>query len=204
MPRMMTIILISAAILLGIIGLVTVNLVLEPQDQAQAAKPPTNTPKPPPGSTPTPTPTPTPVPVAKSVSLIGGGTGNLGLDSQENNYIPMFDSFRHQLVEEPSLQQALPVGGTVSNLYVRLDRSPGVPEEPNANRHWLFTVRKNGVGGPVTCTVPDLGTTCSDISHSMEFAEGDLITIEADPSAEPDAPGPVKMKWTAKFTTENP
>jgi len=54
MPRI-AIILISAAILLSVIGLVAMNLALAPQATSQvlADKPPTKTPKPPPGSTPT-------------------------------------------------------------------------------------------------------------------------------------------------------
>jgi len=95
--------------------------------------------------------------------------------------------------DESTLQWPMPAAGTVSNLYVRLSESAGA-----AGTSYTFTIRKNGSSTGVACTAVAAASTCSDTSGSVTFAAGDLISVQASPSATPPADN-LDVAWTAKF-----
>jgi hypothetical protein len=103
----------------------------------------------------------------------------------------MFDSLVSSA--EDTVKQVMPIGGTLSNFYVRLDGSPG------ASNSYLFRVRKNSADTSVVCTIAGTSKDCSDQSNSVAFTAGDLISIEVAPSSDPIAR---TMRWTAKFAPD--
>ena len=113
-------------------------------------------------------------PATENSTIIGGSFQ--GLDPSIDNFLPMF-SDEGDKTDEARTQQALPLNGVVSDLYVRVDPSP--------TGEYAFTVRKNGVDTAVTCTVAGATTGCSDQSNSVAFDSGDLITLKATPSGSP-------------------
>ena len=120
---------------------------------------------------------------------IGGGTGLNDLDRHSANYVPMFNAGVSS--SESDIQQPMPVAGTLSNFYAILDGSPG-----NGNSY-TFIVRKNGTDTTVTCTISDTDTISSDLTNSVDFDAGDLISIMATPASNPAASS---MRWTAQFS----
>ena len=87
-----------------------------------------------------------------------------------------------------------PVPGDMSNLYVRLDNSPGGTDS------YTFTVRKNGStqGLPVKLSDPRPPAWIIDPVHSVSFEDVDLISLK---KAVPSTPSPSarSMRWSAKF-----
>lgn len=126
--------------------------------------------------------------------MVGGGTGSLQLSSFSIRYVPMFDS--QAASTESAAQQGVPVGGTLSELRVRLDGSPGFP---GSWKSYTITVRKNGVSTAVSCTIQDAAVSCSDESDTVTFVADDLISISVTPSGTPTAR---TMRWTAKFAAQ--
>jgi hypothetical protein len=94
---------------------------------------------------------------------------------------------------ESNIEQIVPVGGTLSNLYVRLDGTPG---GASTGKSYTFTVRKNGADTTVTCTILETATTCSDTTNSVTFNAGDRISIKTVASGGPTGR---EMRWTANF-----
>lgn len=86
------------------------------------------------------------------------------------------------------------IGGDVSKLFVRTQAAPGVA--------LLVTVHKDTGGGimttALTCTVPSGMTTCSDITHSATFADGDLFSLEVDPDGT-TTPSVIRFHYVLKF-----
>ncbi len=125
--------------------------------------------------------------------ILGGGSGTTNLQFGNTNYVSMLNSYRS--ATESDVEQMMPVAGTLSNLYVRLDGAAGAA---GSGRSYTFTVRKNGTTDTaVTCTVLETATLCSDTTNSATFSAGDLISIKSDPSA--TAPTARAMRWSAKF-----
>ena len=61
-----------------------------------------------------------------------------------------------------------------------------------------YTVRKNGAATAVTCTITTAGgaATCSDVTNSVAFAAGDLISIGTTRTG---AVGATGTRWTAQY-----
>jgi hypothetical protein len=76
---------------------------------------------------------------------------------------------------ESNVQLVVPLADTVAHLAVSLGSSPG-----NGNS-WTFTINKNGKGTAVTCQVTNNNSTCTDPTHTVSFATGDLLSLEALP-----------------------
>jgi hypothetical protein len=99
---------------------------------------------------------------------------------------------------ESDVQQVVPVGGIVSNLFVDLGDAPGV------ERGWTFTIRRQSeVGGAqstaVTCQISGAeATACDSGVASVLFAAGDLLSLEVIPAGEPDAW--VSARWSVSLT----
>ena len=135
-----------------------------------------------------------PAPPESNVSIIGGGTA-LGerLNNSGNSWVPMQTAGTEFASEAPE-QQVMPVAGEVSNLYIRLHIAPG------AGKKFIFVVRKNGSDGAITCEVAGaVDTTCSDLTNTVTFAVGDLITIQAEALS---LPSRADMRWTAMFVAD--
>jgi len=130
-------------------------------------------------------------PQGPSAIIIGGGTGSANLSGGADRFVAAF--YAHVNANENSVNQVMTISGELSDLYVRLDNSPG------GTNSYTFTIRINGVDSTLTCTILGSATSCSDIdlSHSVTFAAGDLIAVKADPSS--PAPTARAMRWTAKF-----
>jgi hypothetical protein len=123
--------------------------------------------------------------------LVGGGTGSANLSGGADRFVPAF--FSHVSANEDAVNQIMIIAGEMSNLYVRLNNSPG------GSNSYTFTIRKNGIDSSLTCTIMGSATSCSDIdpAHSVTFDAGDLISVKAVPSS--PAPTARTMRWTAKF-----
>lgn len=65
----------------------------------------------------------------------------------------------------------LPFACTISKLYLDAGVAPGASES------FTYTLMKNAVATALTGTVEDSATTASDLTHSVEFAAGDKITL---------------------------
>src|SRR5690348_303 len=63
-----------------------------------------------------------------------------------------------------------PAAGKASQLHVRISAAEG------AAATLAFTLTDGATQEAVTCTVPNSGTTCSDLTHSFSFAAGDSLT----------------------------
>jgi hypothetical protein len=93
---------------------------------------------------------------------------------------------------ESIAQSPMPTSGTISNFTAT------VTTAPQAGRTWTFTVRKAGAGTTVTCTISNPATSCTDSTHSVTFASGDLISIGVASAGNPTAaPG----RWSAQLST---
>lgn len=103
----------------------------------------------------------------------------------------MFDSLSTSM--ESAAQQSVPVGGTLSELRVRINGSPG------SGNSYTVAVRQNGLDTAVSCTIQDTAVSCSDDSDTVTFLANDLISIRVTPSSGPTAR---TMRWTAKFAAQ--
>lgn len=59
---------------------------------------------------------------------------------------------------------------------------------------YTLTIRKNGADTPITLVIVAPNTTGNDQTHSSSISDGDLLSVEATPSADP-VPGAVSVRW---------
>ena len=125
-------------------------------------------------------------PQGPSAQLIGGGTGEEKLEQKNSStgYVPLFGGSVFVTLNEA--KQVMPLAGALSDFYVRLGE--GQP--------YTFTVFKNDAATLITCST-GAGDACSDVIHTVVFAAGDTIAIEAVATANGAR---VRMLWTAKFS----
>ncbi len=71
------------------------------------------------------------------------------------------------------VQISLPRASTTTNLSVILDTAPG------GSNSFTFTILKNGTATSLTCQITGSATTCSDTSHTVSFAAGDTLVLQA-------------------------
>jgi hypothetical protein len=90
-------------------------------------------------------------------------------------------------------QLEMTVGGTLSQLRIRLSAAAG-----GAGSSYTFHVRKNGANTGVQCTTTAAQTACSDSVDSIVLAAGDLISVDAVPSATQPTDN-LDVRWTAKY-----
>jgi hypothetical protein len=99
-----------------------------------------------------------------SGSVIGGNYANSG----NNRFlIPWGDTTS---ATEANANVPVP-SGVARKLVVSLTVAPGVGHSATV------TVRRNGVGTSLTCTVVGAATTCADTADSVAFSDGDLLSI---------------------------
>ena len=133
-------------------------------------------------------------PQGPSATVVGGGTGSTNLSATAATFVSAFNSSASGT--ESAVDQLLPIDGTFSQFYIRLDGSPG------SGNSYALTLRKNGVDTALTCTVSGTATECSDTNaaDSVSFLAGDIISIKAVPSS--ILVSARTMRWTAKFAPE--
>jgi hypothetical protein len=129
-------------------------------------------------------------PQGPSATIVGGGTGNSNLSGSAIRFVPAF--YSNVNAAESSVEQVLAIGGTLSDLHVRLEGSPGT------GNSYTFTVRNNGADTSLTCAIIDSSVSCSDTdaAHSVSFSAGDTVSIKSVPSSNPSGRA---MRWSAKF-----
>lgn len=97
----------------------------------------------------------------------------------------------------------MPTAGVIDRLYVESSNAPG------AARSFAYTIRKNGAGSGITCSMTGTGsgagiTRCNDLSNSIAFAAGDTITLEAAPTGTPTAGNTrFAVRWTPTIPGES-
>ena len=121
------------------------------------------------------------------VLLLGGGSG-----APISGTSVRFTSLYVTAVDavESDVQQAITVGGTLSDLRIRLSDPPG------GDGTIAFVVRKNGADTAVRCTVRGTRTKCdSPAGASVAFNAEDLIAVQSSGSSMASP----RMTWTAKY-----
>jgi hypothetical protein len=71
------------------------------------------------------------------------------------------------------VQQVVPVGGSLHDLYVTVSVAPGA----GVHERWALIV--DGAGTSVGCDIDNLATSCSDTTGSFPLAAGDRVWLEA-------------------------
>ena len=123
-----------------------------------------------------------------NTSLLGGSVSNA--TANQTTYSAPFMGFTSST--QSSVEQRMPVGGTVDQFAVRLSNDPG--SSPNS---WAFTVMNATTASTVTCSISGTSVSCNDLTHSVSFAAGDLLSIRLVPNSDPDN---TSVRWTARFT----
>lgn len=93
------------------------------------------------------------------------------------------------------VKSLLATAGTMKNLYVVAQTAPGV------GKSRTVTVRKNGVGTAITCTMSDPATTCNDTTHTVSYVAGDALVF-ADSGAGGPATTVLSEALTFAATTD--
>jgi hypothetical protein len=119
-----------------------------------------------------------------------GGSDSCGLSGGGvSDYVGMFGAGCTNT--EAEAQLAMPASGTLQELHATLSAVPG------AGNSVTFTVRKNGVSTPVTCTISDTAKSCADSANAVGFATGDLISVQVNASG--PASATTVFGWTSQF-----
>jgi hypothetical protein len=92
---------------------------------------------------------------------------------------------------ESNVETPLPIGGTLSDLQVRVTTAPGV------GASWTFTADINGTGTALFCSIAGAATTCSD-SSAVTVVQGDTLDLDATPFSAPSVP--TTVTWSVTVT----
>jgi hypothetical protein len=117
--------------------------------------------------------------------IVAGGTLS-PINGTASRFIPAFYSDVDPT--EASVQQALPIAGTLSSLAIRLMAAPAAQV--------TFVVRKNGVDTALRCSITG-ATTCTDVVNSVVFAAGDLITLRSSTTNTA-----TRLQWSARYVPQ--
>lgn len=110
-----------------------------------------------------------------------GGGGGGGLDGWSGTPLTFISSTTQYSpatgggltsATETDVQNAAPAAATITGLRVKLNAALG------AGATLQVTLRDAAAGTTLTCTTSSGGTTCSDITHSVNVALGDLIDLQ--------------------------
>lgn len=72
-------------------------------------------------------------------------------------------------------------GGKIKNLRVKLDGVPG------AGKSYTFTLMVNSAPSTLTLTISDAETSGADISHEVDVAAGNTVSLRCVPAGTPDS-----------------
>ena len=108
-------------------------------------------------------------------TTVGGGTHGDSLATSGSDYFPLSGT-ENSSTTETNMDVLLPLGGTFSGLRIALS---GSPDNGAGTQSYVFTVRKNAAppASPLTCTISETATTCSDTSNSVTVVAGDLVDV---------------------------
>ena len=105
---------------------------------------------------------------------------------------------------EELTQQRMPVGGTLTNLSIQLNADL---DDTDDDVFYRFRARKNGMDTSLLCNVTETFGSCSNNVVCVDYAAGDLISLEVCPSGEDGCPGTNPTggnsregNWIAVFT----
>src|SRR5439155_246596 len=93
-----------------------------------------------------------------TAQVIGGGTPTVNPPNNAVSYMGPFEMGNSNV--EGTVSMAFPVSGTISQLQVFVQGSPG------PGKSWTLTLRVAGTNSSVTCTITGAATRCSDLVNT--------------------------------------
>jgi len=112
--------------------------------------------------------------------LMGGTAGNNLATDGSTEFLPLHGQAPTDTTEF-DVETLSPLAGTVKNLFIRINSTPG------AGNSYVFTVRKNSTNQSLTCTIADTDLTCNDTSNSFTIAAADAIALQVVSVSTPTA-----------------
>lgn len=152
----------------------------------------------------------------RTVTILGGGHDNVGQNHTTNEltndfYVYMGPFYHRGETDCNDAKQTMPVGGYLSDLYVKLHDTAGDGDSNDGS--WDFTVmvdpdctdQNNPTGQtPLKCTIGASEEGCEDKDHTAYVAAGKEILVMAKPSCKNSGdPCPVlrEMRYTLLLET---
>jgi len=89
------------------------------------------------------------------------------------------------------VEQVVPIGGTLHDLYVHLNAAPGT----GIHERWAIIV--NNAGTALGCDIDGSATSCNDTVDSFSFNPGDTVTLEATETTLGGA-APAALTWAVQ------
>lgn len=144
-----------------------------------------------------------------STDNVGGGMftySDNGLTLTANTYFAPIGGGGIPQTTEANVDVPSPSATTITNLQV------GVSAAPGTGNSYTITLRDGGVSEAVTCTISGASaTSCSDLTHSFNVAQGDLIdwqivsagTIAATPTLTISSNNGTSSVGVASIATNN-
>jgi hypothetical protein len=118
--------------------------------------------------------------------VIGGGGNDTKGVKGETLFMGLFLDNSAELA---AVQQVVNVTGTINNLSVRANTSPGAAPDK-----YKFTVFLNGVATALTCTITAPATSCTG-TGGVAITAGQTMSIEIKPESTPE--NDLLLRWTA-------
>ena len=128
--------------------------------------------------------------VASTQILMGGNVGNSSTSASVYMTL-MGGPLGSWTATEVNAQFVISTAGTFRNLYIEVSAAPG------GSTSYVFTVRLNGVGTALTCTVSGSNTSCNDTSNNFAVVAGDEVTLESSPAG--GTPTATAPQWSVRF-----
>jgi len=110
-------------------------------------------------------------------AVIGGTSNNMPATATE--YIHILTRPAGAWNANEALRYQLLAACQIKNLYVELTGSPG------AGKSYVFTVRDDGAGSTLTCSVADANMSANDTTHTPSIAAGSMMALEVNPAGTP-------------------
>ena len=131
-------------------------------------------------------------PTGTPKSIIGGSAKTT---NNETTFLGLFKN-ENSLIDESQVQYIMPFSGTLSKLYIFLNKSATTGLNVGSR---TFTIRKNGISTSVTITFNNSSTTIkSDTTNTVSFSEGDLLSIASLCSG--TTQNDIEVRWTALYS----
>lgn len=121
-------------------------------------------------------------------TIVGGYYNTLSIGTEYNSLFGGDNWFATEVNQE----QIVSTAGTLKNLYVELNDSPG------AGKSYTFTVRQNGAdpASGLVVAIADTATSGSDTSNTISVSAGDRICLKCSGSNSPTAR---YARWSVDF-----
>lgn len=110
---------------------------------------------------------------ANGSGIVTGSVAAVALTT--TTYIP-FGGGGVSSTTEANVDMAAPNAATVGNFFVQISAAPGT------GNSLTLTVRQNGSSTAVTVTISGSATSASDLTHTFNAAQGDLLDIQLVPA----------------------